>query len=997
MKKSYSKLQHRAVRSTLARFLSILGIVVIGAGFLAGLLATAPDMKLTVDQYFEETSLMDVDVKGTLGLTEEDIKTLHAFDGVKTVMPAYVTDVILTGSDGTDYVSRLYGVPLALRGTEAFLNDFVLVEGRMPEAPDEVLLLSRNAYTQHHSVGEAYTISKATPDYDDRADTYSVERFTVTGLVRSPYYMTVETEPSGVGAGNVELVFFAGEACYALDVYTDAFLALRQTDGMDAFSKAYENLLDDMADALDPIGAERSTLRYVEVKEEAQQEIDDAQAELDEARADAEEDLADARKKLDDAHVELGDAKEDFAEGEAKFNYAKGKYYQGKADFFTEIADARRDLAAVAGGLPDYMVKAMTESIDDAEQSGSHALGSARKKLYEGEEELEEGRIKISEAEFKLNNAEIDYAEAKLDAETQIADAQQKLDDAQRELDDLDEPEWIVLDRTDLVSYASYKSNTEKIDAIARVFPIFLFLVAALVALTTMTRMVEEERTQIGVLKALGYRDRRILLYYLGYSLWASLLGCIIGIIGGFKVLPAVISRAYNMMYTLPPIVTAFRWNEALTIAPVAVLCTTLATLAACLSQLKEKPSLLMLPRVPEEGKRILLERVPFIWNRLKFTQKVTCRNIFRYKKRLYMTVFGIAGCTALLLTGFGLRDSINDIVDKQFLELYQYDMTISLKNDEALNENETLRAYLDDPQRIASYTEVHNEGATVTTPNGSESTTIYVPKQPERLKEHIVLRERVSGNDVPFDENSVVLTEKMCEQLGLRIGDSFTLIPDDGGEAQLKVTGITENYVASYVFISQSAYTSAFHMPPEYNKVIAKAASNDEAAHNAIAKELLSDDDVSLVSFNSSIKDSFDNLIGNINYIIYVLIISAGALAVIVLYNLTNINISERKKELATIKVLGFYEREVAGYIYRETTVLSIFGALAGFVFGKWLHAFVIQTAEVEAVMFGRTLYFRSYLIAAAVTLLFTFLVELLMLPKIRRISMVESMKAND
>ena len=1000
MSKPYSKLKRRGVRTTLTRFLSILGIVMIGAGFLAGLLATAPDMKQTVDEYFDETAIMDVDVKGTLGITQNDVETLRAVDGVKTVMPAYVTDLIFTCiNNGTNYVSRLYGVPLHARGEAGFLNDFVLLAGRMPRAPGEVLLLSRNAYAQTHELGEVYVISPETPDYDDRADTYALDAYTVTGLVRSPYYMTVEAEPSGVGAGNVDLVFFAEESCYALDVYTDAFIALEEACGVNSFSDAYERLLDDFTDRIDPIGVSCSEIRFVEVKRDAQEEIDDAQLELDDASADAKADLADARKKLDDAHVELDDAKADFAEGEAKLKYAKSKYYESKREFFSGIADAKRDVAQLAKDptIPYVYVQMAGDAVDDGVETGNRLLGVARKKLYEGEEELEEGAIKIAEADFKLAEAEQEYADAKLDAETEIADAQNKLDDAQRELDDLDDAEWILLRRNDLVSHASYESNTEKIDAIAKVFPIFLFLVAALVALTTMTRMVEEERTQIGTLKALGYSDASILSYYLGYSVLASLFGCALGITLGFNLLPKVISQAYSMMYTLPETVTIFRWKEALVITPVAVLCTAAATLSACLSHLREKPSELMLPRAPKAGKRILLERIPLIWNRLKFTQKVTCRNIFRYKKRLYMTVIGIAGCTALLLTGFGLRDSINDIVDKQFFELYQYDLTITLKNDDALAEDASLQRFLDDESRIASYASVHNESAVVRTASGEVSTTVYVPQQTERLAEHILLRERISRQPVPFTEDSVVLTEKMCEQLNLSVGDAFTLETDDGETAELTVTGITENYVASYVFLSDATYRAAFGIEPEYKRVIARAVSREEADHEAIAKELLANDKVSLVTFNSSIKESFDNLIGNINYIIYVLIVAAGALAIIVLYNLTNINISERKKELATIKVLGFHEKEVALYIYRETTVLSVLGTLAGFVFGKWLHAFVIKTAEVDAVMFGRTLYPKSFVLAAIVTMLFTFLVELIMLPKIRRISMVESMKAND
>lgn len=1015
MDRTYRKLERRGIRTSLTRFFSILGIVVIGAGFLAGLLATAPDMKMTVDQYYKDLRFMDLDIKGTLGVTDEDAEALRLLPEVETVMEARSSDVLMDGSDGSVYVTRLYGVPLEKRGTDQFINNFKLVEGRLPKNNTEALLLSPNNFILKHELGETYTISSENTDYEDRADTYAVETYTVVGIVDSPHYMTVETEPSGVGMGKVEVWLYTWSSAFALDdgVYTDLFVRLKGAEEMDSFSDEYTDMVERVSDGMEAFGEERSRLRFHTVKTDAQQEIDDAREEYTEKKAEAEGDIDDAQKKLDDARVEvdenqvkLDDAQKKLDDGQRKYDKAHTKFYKAKNDAKKEFDAARDKLRAAANaGLLDYLnYRNEMDSIDSYERDANiqfeeqhKELAKAKEELKDYQQELDDAQQELDDAKVKIEDSQKELDDAEAELITKLADAQTKIDDAQQELNDLEEAEWKFFDRTDNVSYESYKSNVDKIDAIARVFPLFLFLVAALVALTTMTRMVEEERMQIGTLKALGYSNGKILGYYISYSMLASCIGSGLGMSLGFLVLPRTISKAYSMMYTLPEVQTPFRWDMLAVIAPVAVACTTIATLWACLSTLKEKPSQLMLPKAPKAGKRIVLERIPFIWKHLKFTQKVTCRNIFRYKKRLYMTVIGIAGCTALLLTGFGLRDSINDIVEKQFYELYQFDMTVYLKNSDVLKDTPEIQTYLDTSADIKSYTLMHLESGKVLFNNGSEEVSIYVPKNADGLKKHILLRERKSGLDVPFDDNAVVLTEKLCETLGIQVGDSFTLRNNDGDTCTLTLSGITENYVTAYCFISDPQFTAAFGKEPSFDRIIANTAAEDVKQEDAISAKLLSFDDVSMVQFNSTIKTSFDNLIGNINYIIYVLIIAAGALAMIVMYNLTNINISERKKELATIKVLGFYEKEVSMYIYRETTVLSLLGTVVGFGFGVWLHSFVVRTAEVDAVMFGRTLYPRSFILSAAVTLLFTLLVELIMLPKIRGISMVESMKANE
>ena len=469
------------------------------------------------------------------------------------------------------------------------------------------------------------------------------------------------------------------------------------------------------------------------------------------------------------------------------------------------------------------------------------------------------------------------------------------------------------------------------------------------------------------------------------------------GIVIGFKLFPTVISNAYSMMYIQPPLETVFWWNYAVIIILIAIACTTAATLFACVEQLSEKPASLMLPRAPKAGKRILLERIGFIWSRMKFTHKVTARNIFRYKKRFFMTVFGIAGCCALLVTGFGLRDSIGDIVNKQFNELYKYNLLLYLENDGDAQNDKIVNDFLNNSNYVESYAEIHSESGYIESDGESKSVEIYVPKNTSQLTEQINLRIRKTGEPVPFDDDSLVLTEKLCETLGIKIGDTVTVRNIDGENSEFTVSGITENYVTAYAFMSESVYREIFGKAPEYSNVLITLTDEADEMRDDISSQLLESDNVMYIQFSSAIEESFTNSLKKIDYIVVVLILAAGALAVIVMYNLTNINICERKKELATIKVLGFHEGEVASYIYRETAILSIIGTLAGFVLGIFLHKFVIAASEVDMIMFGREIYPLSYVFSAAVTLMFTVIVDLIMLRKLNSIDMVESMKANE
>lgn len=676
-----------------------------------------------------------------------------------------------------------------------------------------------------------------------------------------------------------------------------------------------------------------------------------------------------SKKQLDEAAAQLEAAR-------AKINEGEAQLASGRALLSTSTAQAAEEFAK-------------------AEQT----LADARR-------EYADGQIELTDAAQQLADGEREYAEAKADADAQLADAAQELadaeveladakieiDDAQKEIDELKLPEWYVLSRESNVSYVSFFSNVQKVDAIAKIFPLFFFLVAALVALTTMTRMVEEERLQIGTLKALGYARGAIMWKYMFYALAASVLGSVIGLAVGIFLFPSVIWNAYTMMYTLPQLHCRFIPSIAITSALVAIGCTLAATLNACWSTLHETPARLMLPKAPKAGKRIFLEHIGFIWKRMKFTHKVTARNLMRYKKRFFMTVIGIAGCTGLLVTGFGLHDSISDIVNKQFDELFLYNLTISLSEDETAQSAGVTQALAEHGE--SEYLTVHQEQSSNRYENMTFNTHIFVPQDSADFAQFICLRDRKTGEPVAFSETGVVITEKMSERTGYGVGDTFLLENNDGDKGEFTIAGVAENYVENYVYMSAETYERAYGEAPDFASVVARVGAEKEH-RDELSTALLVLDGVSGVSFTDDLKESFSSMMQKIDTIVVVLILSAAALAFVVLYNLTNINITEREKEIATIKVLGFFDREVSAYVYRESLMLSLIGTTVGLVLGIFLHAFVIQNVEVDAVMFGRDIRAISFVYSAALTMLFSVIVNLVMYGKLRRISMVESMKA--
>lgn len=706
---------------------------------------------------------------------------------------------------------------------------------------------------------------------------------------------------------------------------------------------------------------------------EAKREYEEQKKEVDDAFAEADAQLADAKAQLDDAKQQLDDGWQEILDGEQELADAKAEIEENEQ----KLLDAKTEIE-----------EGWQELLD-----GEAEIADGEQQIAENEQKLIDGRADLEEGRQELDDGWQEYEDGKQEAEQELADGWQEIMDGRDELASLERPEWYVLGRGTNVGYASFEGDCDRMESLSTVFPTMFFLVAALVALTTMTRMVDEERGVIGAYKALGYGRLRIASKYLIYAAVPSVLGSLFGIVLGNQTLPRICWSAYLMMYRGPDLLVVHQpvFNTIGCVASAA--CTLGATAFACRSELRETPASLLQPKAPKAGKRIFLEYIRPLWKRLRFTQKVTCRNLFLYKRRLFMTIVGIAGATGLLLTGFGIKDSVSGIVEKQYSEIYLYDTIVSLKDNEV---SDGARKILDGDS-FDGWMTVMKKSTDLMAGDASYSGYVLVPENAEDLGTYINLRDRKTGESVEFTEGSVLVTEKLAGLLGVDVGGTITIENESGRRVDFTVTGIVENYVYHYLYISPELYESEMNEPFEPSEIDAVCVETDGEAREAIAAQLQEQEGVTTAGFTEDTRASFDDLVESLNSIILVIIFCAGALAFVVLYNLTNINVTERQRELATIKVLGFRDGEVAGYIYRETSLLTILGCAVGLAFGVLMHSFVIQTVEVDMVMFGRTVEPLSFVYSALLTLLFAVIVDLVMYPKLKKIDMVESLKSVD
>ena len=661
-------------------------------------------------------------------------------------------------------------------------------------------------------------------------------------------------------------------------------------------------------------------------------------------------------------------------------NAKKAEIQAGITSAENQIADGEKQLNSARSEL-----QANKNKLNANKSYSQKQLASAKAKIASGKEQLEKGKTELAEKESEFETS-------KAEAEEKLNNAQKEINDARDKVGKIEKATWYVQERTDNLGYSNIFDAIKTMSNISKLFPIIFYLVAVLISLTSMTRMIEEERIEIGTLKSLGYTDLQIIIKYILYAFLACIIGGILGMSLGFDLLPSIVWSLYSTMYTIPDFHFNYQLGIGLAGTFIAFACIGGATILVAHSELKETPAALMRPKAPKNGKKIFLEKITFIWRRLNFSKKVTMRNIFRYKKRAIMTIVGIAGCTGLMLTGFGIRDSIIDIPNSQFKGIFQYDSSITLSNADNIN---SIEKYMNESDKVESYSKICANTGKLKASSRNYDATIFVPNSVEEFEKVCNLKDYKTGEKITLNNEGIIITDKVAEFINAKVGDEVTLIDGDNIEYHLKVSGIAQNYVSNYVYMTKDFYNAnvkTFNV----NMILLKAIpSTTDDELNKISEELLNIDGVASVSIISSLMSSITDMLGTLNYIVLILVIASALLDFVVLYNLANINIGERQREIATLKVLGFYDKEVDNYINKENLIFTIVGILLGLVFGYFLTDGVVASVEIDKLKFIRQVAPISYLYSAVITAIFSVIVNKVIHFVLKKIDMIESLKS--
>lgn len=932
MKNALIKDTFREIRHSMGRFLSIFAIVALGCGFFSGIKATMPDMVQTAEEYFEENSLMDIKLVSSIGVKSSDVEAVKKADNVEGVMAGYSKEVFYFYNNQNLVLKCMSYNDTLEDGSPNKLNKLVLTEGRLPENEGECVVEVKMSSPDTFKIGGELTFSEPEKG-KELTETLSRDTYEIVGIVTSPLYIGYERDSTSVGNGTIVSNVFLPETDFVTDYYTELYVKLSGTEDYEPFSDEYKERVEELGAPAVTAFEESVGARYDNLVTSAEEKISSA-----EETAQTLESLLSLDEKSLTAYL---------------------------ADITAQVDEAQK-------------------TYDSAEE-GSGAQIMAKSALLQKQRAM---GITAELAEDLQNNC----TEAHDKYTAELENAKAEIETSKARLEEQSEPAFYKFDRFEASSdYSSFHGDSQKIDSIAKVFPVFFILVAGLVCLTTMTRMVEEQRIQIGTYKALGYSSGKIAAKYLAYSAIAAAAGSCIGTIVGLQIFPYIIYDCYKMMYNIPAIHTPFKLSYMLICCGVSVACTSAAVLYSFIRELRSVPGALMRPKPPHSGKRVLLENIGFIWNRLSFLSKVTLRNLFRYKKRFIMTLVGVIGCTALIVTGFGLKYSIKSIADKQFNEVFVYDGMAVLNS--ADFEEEQLDSALGGISEIDKYMLAQTCDGTAKANGASQSVSMFVLKEPENIGDFITLSNIHGDQKANIEDGSVVITQKLAQMLDLKAGDEIPVTLTEEKTVNLKISAVSRNYALHYVFITPETYKEIYGKDPVYN--VSFVNLKEGIDENSFKEQLISNDEFYGLTYKTDSSRGFLNSVDSLNAIVVLLIACAGLLAIVVLYNLANINITERVREIATVKVLGFYDGETSDYICRENYISAVIGILAGFIVGKILHYFVVITAEVDIVMFNRHLVWWAYALGAVMTFAFTALVNLILHFKLKKVDMVMSLKS--
>ena len=1062
------KTTYREIRQSFGRYFAILAIVALGVGFFVGLMVVTPAMVRNGGRYLNSHDLYDLRLLSTLGFEKDSVEAFTAREDVKAVEGAVSSDFLAVDESGKSRV-------LVAQTLLEVQNQVELKEGRLPEAANEIVVDS--SLFSKDDIGK--TIQVSDENSEETADLFAYDVYTIVGVADASYYINYQRGSTTLGTGRVSGFVYMLPDGFDTDYYTEIFVRLDQNDKI--YSDVYKAKIEELKTWAEPIAEQEAQNRYDSLKADAQQKVDDAQKELRDQTADARTDLEEAKQKLTDGQKELADGKEQIADAKKQLQQAKQTLAQKQTELNNgraQLVDGRSQLEAGQAQLDSARAQ-LNAAIAAAQSAGSQAgaesgvsgsaavslaqqlaqldaqqaaldaqrnqlesseaeltagekqLATAKQELSSQEEQLNEQEQKLADAEKELADGQKEYEDGLQTLDEKTADAKEEIADAQKQIDEIQEPDVYVLGRDTNIGYVSYENDSTIVAGIAKVLPFFFFLVAALVCMTTMNRMVEEQRTQIGVLKALGYSEARIMGKYLFYAGSAAWIGSVIGFLIGSTIFPTVIWNAYKIMYHMGDYELMFDPGLAVASLAVALLCSVGVTWLTCRYELMSTAANLIRPKSPKSGRRVWLEHIPFVWNRMSFLAKVSVRNVFRYKQRFFMMVVGIGGCTALLVTGYGIKDTIADIADMQYEEVQLYDMSATLKEgypaaDAAAGEQGIAAAGMAEQQAntesasagtsavggevtdsadFSELTEVLSESSEdwmpfceismdLTGRSGVKTANVVIPQDTGAAQEYIRLRTE-DGEDIPWPgEEEAVISAKLARKCGIRVGDTVTLRTEDGEKLKVKVTALSRNYIYNYVYISPETWKLDNGSDPVYKSVYIHALEGAQE-NRALSEKLLACDVVSAVSVNADMLNQVNKMMGSLDAVVLLVILCAGALAFIVIYNLTNINITERIREIATIKVLGFRPKETASYVFRENVVLTALGTIVGLGAGICLHRFVMANIDVDMVAFQPRVLPFSFVKSVLLTFLFMVIVDIVMYLKLERINMAESLKS--
>ena len=1055
-KRALNKSTLRDIKGSFGRFFAILAITFLGVGFFSGVRITTPVMVHTINELYKDNNFYDYRLISTLGWEDQDIENIQQKDKVEYAEGAFQYDVICLDNDGKDIVLRAHSI------TDN-INGLILREGRLPSAPNEVLLDNYNR--KGLSLGDTLVLSPS--NEEDTLEHFSKNKYTVVGFADSSLYINFERGNTSLGNGIVDGFVYMTRDAFADDIYTEIYVTLDEEHPI--YSDDYDDMMDSLRPEWEDITEKTAMDRYDRIYQEAYDEIQEAKETLAEETEEGEKELEDAKTELDDAKEELDSAKEEIDNGEAELGRSASKLStakstldssnvelenakstldaskealdQGKAELDAsllkietgelgldsaeagidsaeaaglmdkataeasrlEIAASREELKAARdkydAGLATYNENYAKYEAGMAEyESGLAAYNEGLAEYNSGLNAYNNGLAKLEESKALYEDGLAEYEEGLAEYEDglaefneKITEAEKEIEDAERDLEDMDTPDTFVLERNSNIAYVCFNSDSDIVAQVARIFPLFFILVAALVCMTTMTRMVEEQRSQIGTLKALGYSNRDIILKYSIYAGSASLIGCIAGYASCIFIFPAVIWNTYKMMYILVPLKFIFNAKLALIAVIVSLLCSVGTTLLSCRYELLESAATLMRPKAPKPGRRVFLEYIPAIWNRMKFLHKVSIRNIFRYKRRFFMMVIGISGCTALVLTGFGMKDSIAGFAESQYDNIQVADAEFTFNN----GTTNTVPDEIIDSLNINTeeYTFICSAAYDIITSKASKAVNVIAPVgslggNGTDSFDHFFKLEEASGNPLSLPKSGEILISiSLAERYHINEGDEITLRNDEMNEIKATVSGIFINHVYNYVILSPDDLKSDING--------AYINSSEESDIYDIQRNLSECDDAVNVSVFNDFKNRMAKTMSSLDYIVLIVILSAAGLAFVVLYNLTNINITERIREIATIKVLGFYPNETSAYVFRENIILTLIGTIVGLGLGVLLHKYVMAQIIVDMVYFNTHIEAISYVYAVILTFIFALMVNLVMRRKLSRINMAESLKS--